>query len=81
MCYLQDLKYINKTENLIHNNNFKKLNRFIRICKRHSLTTYFVKSVIDSIQKNDGINISIPVDIYIEKSKGIGRHFSTKKIN
>ena len=25
MCYLQDLKYINKKENLIHNNNFKKI--------------------------------------------------------
>ena len=36
---------------------------------------YFVKSVIDSIQKNDGINISIQVDIYIEKSMVIGHHF------
>ena len=79
MCYLQDLKYISKTENLIHNNNFKNLNRFIRICKWHSLTTCFVKSLIDSIQKNDGINISIPVDIYIEKSMVIGQHFFHKE--
>ena len=25
MCYLQDLKYINKTENLIHNNKIEEL--------------------------------------------------------
>ena len=31
--------------------------------------------MIDSIQKNDGINISIPVEICIEKSTGIGQHF------
>ena len=40
---------------------------------------FFVKSVIDFIQKNDGINISIPVDINIEKSMGIGHHFFHKE--
>ena len=39
----------------------------------------FVKSVIDSIQKNNGINISILLDIYIEKSMVIGHLLSTKK--
>ena len=34
------------------------MNRFIIFCKWHSLTTYFVKSVIDSIQKSNGINTS-----------------------
>ena len=57
----------------------KKLNRFIRICNWHSLTTYFVKSVIDSIQKNNGINISILVDICIEKSTVIDQHFFRKE--
>ena len=35
--------------------------------------------MIDSILKNDGINISILVDIYIEKSMGIGQHFSPQR--
>ena len=43
------------------------------------LTIYFVRSVIDSIQKNDEINISIPVDIYLEKSMVIGRCFFHKE--
>ena len=57
----------------------RKLNKFKRICKWRSFTIYFVKSVIDSIQKNDGINISIPVDIYIEKSMVSGRCFFHKE--
>ena len=40
---------------------------------------FFVKSAIDSIQKNDEINTSIPVDIYIEKSMVIGHHFFHKE--
>ena len=35
----------------------------------------FVKFVIDSIQKNVGINISILADIYIEKSMVFGQRF------
>ena len=35
----------------------------------------FVKFVIDSIQKNVGINISILADIYLEKSMVIGQGF------
>ena len=35
--------------------------------------------MIDSIQKNDGINTSIPVDIYTEKSTVIGQHFCPQR--
>ena len=80
--HTQQIKDLNnKTEELteVMETLFQKLNRFIRICKWHSLTTYFVKSVIDSIQKNDGINISIQVDIYIEKSMDIDQHFFHKE--
>ena len=42
----------------------------MRICKWHSLTTYFVKFVIDFIQKNNGKNISILVDILHREVNG-----------
>ena len=59
----------NKVEELIQalETIFEKLNRFIRICKLQSLTIHFVKVLIDSIQKINGTNISILVDIYKEK--------------
>ena len=50
----------------------RKLNRFVIISKWHSLTTYTVKSVIDLLLKNNGINISLLEDICIEKSMVIG---------
>ena len=56
-----------------------KLNRFLRICKNHSLTIHFVKFVTDSIQKNNGINIILLVDIFIEKSMVICQHFFHKE--
>ena len=65
----------------MYDNTIRKLNKFIRICKWRSLTIYFVKSVIDSIQKNDGINISILLDIYIEKTMFIPDVFPQKKLN
>ena len=56
-----------------------KLNRFISITKRHFQSIHFVKFVIDSIQKNKGINTSILVDIRMEKSMDIGLHISHTK--
>ena len=56
-----------------------KNDRIKGICKCQSLTTYIVKFVTDSIQKNNGINISILVDICIEKSKVIGQRFFHKE--
>ena len=46
---------------------FKTLNRKILLNKSHSLTTPLANFVKDSILRNHGVNISIPVDIYIEK--------------
>ena len=45
------------------------------IGKWHSLTTYIVKFVTDSLPKNNGLNIFLLVGIYIEKSMDIGQPF------
>ena len=42
---------------------FKKLNRYILICKWHSLTIHIANFVKDSILKNYGISIFILVDV------------------
>ena len=57
----------------------RKLNRFIGICKWQSLTLCIVKFVIVFKQKNDGINTSIVVGIYIGKSMVNGQHFFHNK--
>ena len=50
-----------------------KMNRFILLSKRHSLTTYIVKFVTDSFSKNNKRNIFSVGSMYIKKSIDIGQ--------
>ena len=51
----------------------KKLNRFVLITKWQSLMIYSAKLVTDSLLKNNGPNISVLVNICIEKSMDTGQ--------